>query len=132
MSEIKRFEDLIAWQKARAVTGKVYQVTREGPFSRDFKLKDRTCHAAVSVMSNIAEGFVRNGAGAFGEYLSAARGACAQLRSHLYVARDTGYLTEEEFKELLAMMEEESKILGGLQASVARNRNARRAKAASE
>jgi four helix bundle protein len=56
---ITRFEDLIAWQKARSLTKQVYTVTSQGSFSRDYGLKDQIRRAAVSVMSNIAEGFER-------------------------------------------------------------------------
>jgi four helix bundle protein len=57
---IERFEDLIAWQKARALSADIYRVTNQGDFARDFGLRDQICLAAVSVMSNIAEGFERN------------------------------------------------------------------------
>src|SRR5215468_5829156 len=89
---IDRFEDLIAWQKSRALTGNIYQVTCEGPFARDFGLKDQIRRAAVSIMSNVAEGFERNRPGEFHQFLSVAKGSCAEVRSQLYVAHDAGYL----------------------------------------
>ncbi len=57
MNKIERFEDLIAWQKARKLTKEIYQITREGSFARDFGLSGQIQRAAVSIMSNIAEGF---------------------------------------------------------------------------
>lgn len=59
MSRVERFEDLIAWQKARALTQAVYQVTRHGDFAKDFGLSGQIQRAAVSIMSNIAKGFER-------------------------------------------------------------------------
>jgi four helix bundle protein len=99
---IERFEDLIAWQKARALTRCIYDVTRQGPFSRDFGLSRQIQRAAVSIMSNIAEGFERNNPGEFHQFLSIAKGSCAELRSQLYVAVDVGYLTQVTRDELLA------------------------------
>lgn len=58
-NKMKRFEDIIAWQKARKLTSEVYKVTSVGQFARDFGLKDQIRRAAVSSMSNIAEGFER-------------------------------------------------------------------------
>lgn len=65
MSKIEKFEDLIAWQKARALTQTVYEATRQGAFAKDYGLNGQIQRAAVSVMSNIAEGFQRGGRGEF-------------------------------------------------------------------
>src|SRR5579871_6483852 len=80
-TEIRRFEDLIAWQKARTLTAAVYRVTAEGPFSRDFALRDQIRRAAISVMSNIAEGFERGKPTEFHNFLCIAKGSCAEIRS---------------------------------------------------
>jgi four helix bundle protein len=68
MDRIQRFEDLIAWQKARDLTRKIYEISRQGNFSRDFDLAGQIRRAAVSVMSNIAEGFEREGQGSSGNF----------------------------------------------------------------
>jgi four helix bundle protein len=115
---VRRFEDLIAWQKARVLTREVYRVTREGAFGRDFGLCGQIQRAAVSVMSNIAEGFERSRPTEFHQFLSMARSSCAEVRSHLYVALDIEYLAQEVFARLLAMAEETGRIIGGLRASV--------------
>jgi len=97
MNKIERFEDLIAWQKARALTKEIYQMTREGSFARDFGLSGQIQRAAVSIMSNIAEGFERGGRGEFHQFLSTAKGSCAEVRSQLYVAFEIGYLDQSKF-----------------------------------
>jgi len=75
MDRIQRFEDLIAWQKARDLTRKIYEIIRQGDFSRDFDLAGQIRRAAVSVMSNIAEGFEREGQREFRQFLSIAKGS---------------------------------------------------------
>jgi len=119
-SKIERFEDLIAWQKARQLAKKVYEITRQEPFVRDFGLSGQIQRAVVSIMSNVAEGFERGGRKEFHQFLSIAKGSCAELRSQLYVALDIGYITGLAFAELISLAEEVGKILGGLRASVAR------------
>ena len=123
MSEkVHRFEDLIAWQKARVLTREIYQVTRQGDFAKDFGLRDQIQRAAVSIMSNIAEGFERGGRAEFHQFLSVAKASCAEVRSQLYVAIDVGYLDQPVFDRLLAQAEEVGRIVGGLRASVDRQR----------
>ena len=96
--KVERFEDLIAWQKARKLTGRIYRISNEGNFARDFNLKDQIRRAAVSVMSNIAEGFERNSAADFHRFLVMAKASCAELRNQLYIALDVAHVPEEEFK----------------------------------
>jgi four helix bundle protein len=124
MTKIQRFEDFIAWQKARKLTSDVYRVTNEGLFAADFGLRNQMRRAAVSSMSNIAEGFERWRAGEFHQFLSVAKGSCAELRSQLYVAFDVGYLAIEEFDGLMFQASEVSALIGGLRSSVDRRRGA--------
>jgi four helix bundle protein len=123
LSKIQRFEDLIAWQKARDLTRVIYLLTRQEPFAKDFSLSRQIQRAAVSIMANIAEGFERGGRGEFHQFLSTAKASCAEVRSHLYVALDVGYLDQETFSDLLARAEEVAKIVGGLRSSVATQRD---------
>lgn len=118
LNKIERFEELIAWQKARDLTRAIYQMTREGAFARDFGLSRQIQRAAVSIMSNIAEGFERRGRREFHQFLSTAKGSCAEVRSQLYVAFDMGYVEENTFRGLLAQAEEVGRVVGGLRASV--------------
>jgi four helix bundle protein len=122
-NRIERFEDFIAWQKARALTAEIYKLTREGQFARDFGLRDQIQRAAVSIMSNIAEGFERGRPAEFHQFLSVAKASCAELRSQLYVALDAGYLTGEAFSELMGKASEVGRMVGGLRLSVERKRD---------
>ena len=123
--KIERFEDLIAWQKARKLTQLIYQVSRRGAFAKDFGLSGQIQRAAVSIMSNISEGFERGGRGEFHQFLSIAKASCAEVRSQLYVAFDVGYLNQDEFDHLLAQAEEVARIVGGLRVSVQKQRKAK-------
>ena len=124
--KIEKFEDLIAWQKARVLTKEIYQITRRGEFARDFGLSGQIQKAAVSIMSNIAEGFERVGRGEFHQFLSIAKGSAAEVRSQLYVALDIGYLDKHDFQIIMKKAEEVGKIVGGLRASVDKQRKERR------
>lgn len=126
MTTVTRFEELIAWQKAWALTRIVYVITRQGEFARDWGLSRQIQRAAVSVMSNIAEGFERAGKGEFHQFLSTAKASCAELRSQLYVALDIGYIAQNEFESLLAQSEEVGRIIGGLRLAVAKQREQQR------
>ena len=119
---IEKFEDLIAWQKGRVLTKKIYETTRKGDFARDFGLAKQIQRAAVSIMANITEGFERGGRGEFHQFLSTAKASCAEVRSHLYVALDVGYLNQSLFQELLALAEEVGRIIGGLRMAVQKKR----------
>jgi four helix bundle protein len=125
--EIERFEDFIAWQKARKLTSNVYTVSNVGRFASDFALKDQIRRAAVSIMSNIAEGYERGRPTEFHQFLSIAKASCAELRSQLYVALDVGYIDSDSFSGMMRQANEVDQILGGLRASVERRRAALRA-----
>jgi four helix bundle protein len=118
--KVNRFEDLIAWQKARLLTKAVHTATRSKAFERDRSLRDQLFRAARSVMANIAEGFDRAGSREFHKGLSTSTGSCAEVRSDLYVAYDVGYLTEADFQRLYDQAAEVSRIVGALRAAVAR------------
>lgn len=123
MASMERFEDVIAWQKARVLTREIYRATRSGPFAQDRGLCMQIQRAAVSVMSNIAEGFERTGKGDFPHFLSIAKASCAEVRCQLSVALDVGYLAESEFGRLLALAEEVSRVISGLRTSITQHRN---------
>ena len=121
-SDVRKFEDLIAWQKARNLTKAIYQASRTGAFARDTGLRSQIQRAAVSIMSNLAEGFERSRSAEFHQFLSTAKSSCAELRSQLYVAADVGFLDAAQFETLLTQAEEVGRIVGGLRASVAKQR----------
>ena len=98
---VKYFEDLEVWKSARELTGRIYSITADGAFSKDYGLRDQIRCAAVSVMSNIAEGYERGGNQEFIQFLSIAKGSCGEVRCQLYVALDQGYLPKEQGEQLL-------------------------------
>ncbi len=126
MSGVTRFEDLIAWQKARELNREIYAATSAGAISRDFSLVNQIRRAAASVMSNIAEGFERSGQAEFHQFLVIAKGSCGEVRSNLYIALDVGYLSEKESNRLGAMAENTGKIIGALRAAVQKRRDRRK------
>ena len=115
---VSRFEDLVVWQKAMRLSVAVYGATRGGEFVRDFGLRDQIRRAAVSILSNIAEGFDRNSRAEFGRFVSIARGSAGEVRAQLYLAREIGYLRNEEAQELLKQCEEVTRMLVSLRKSL--------------
>jgi len=114
MANIERFEDLKAWKLARLLANRIYDFTVIGEFSRDFGLRDQMRKAAVSIVSNIAEGFERDGDKEFIQFLFVAKGSCGELRAQLYIARDRQYVTDTEFSELFGSALEVSRMISGL------------------
>src|SRR5579859_5328518 len=100
MSKITKFEDILAWQKARELTKQIYTHAKLDPFARDFGLKDQIQRASVSIMGNVAEGFERGGDKEFIQFLSISIGSCGAVKSHLYVALDQQYVDATQFKRL--------------------------------
>ena len=117
---VSRFEELIAWQKARVLTREVYQATEQGVFARDFGLKDQIRRASVSIMSNLAEGYERGTRQEFHRFVTIAKASCAEVRTQLYIALDVGHLQEPQFQKLMNTADEVSRIIGGLRASIER------------
>lgn len=112
--KINRFEDIKAWQKARILTNMIYQIVKDNKsFWNDYKFREQITSAAVSIMSNIAEGFSRHTKKEFIQFLFVAKGSCAEAQSQLYVALDQGYISEAKFKELYSKTDEVAKILSG-------------------
>lgn len=103
MGTISRFEDIEAWADARLLVAEVYKETRNGSLGKDFGLRDQIQRASVSIMANIAEGFERKNSKEFAHYLRIARGSCAEVQSHLYVALDANLIDKSIFDELQAM-----------------------------
>jgi four helix bundle protein len=98
--KIRTFEDLIVWQKAIAFVKQIYVVTDEGEFRRDFGLKDQIRRAAVSISTNIAEGFERSSRKEYLLFLNIAKGSAGEVRSLCRVALDVGYLKQSTYNEL--------------------------------
>ena len=109
--KIGRFEDIIAWQKAKELTNLVY---KEFETSKDYGFKNQIQKACVSIMNNIAEGFERKSNKEFKYFLFVAKGSCGEVRSMLHLAKELEKLSEKSFKEKYKLSEEISKILSGL------------------
>jgi four helix bundle protein len=118
MALIKRFEDILAWQEARKLVKDIYQLTRYGPISKDFGLRDQVQRTAVSVMANIAEGFDCDSHLEFARFLGIARRSAVEVQSLLYASLDIGYINEEIFTSLYAQVEKAKALTGGLKKSL--------------
>jgi len=113
MAKIEQFEDIEAWKLARESTKLIYAVSSSGDFARDFGLRDQIRRSSVSILSNIAEGFERDGDKEFIRFLSIAKGSCAEARAQQYVALDQGYITREVFDKTFGSLLETGKRIGG-------------------
>ena len=107
----ERFEDLRAWQTARALTNRVYALTTRDDFESDWALKDQIRRAVISVMSNISEGFESRTRPQFIDFLGTAKASAGEVRSQLYVAHDQGYLDDSEFETVSDLADKASRQL---------------------
>ena len=118
MAAFKTFEEINAWQNARVLVKDVYALTRCGDFCKDYGLKDQIQRAAVSICSNIAEGFERRGNKELINFLWIAKGSAAEVCSQLYNARDLGYITDEQFKTMYDSSKQIGRMLFNLISSL--------------
>ena len=114
MATFQNFEEIEAWQKARRLTQDIYNISNHGLFSKDFGLRDQIRRASVSIMSNIAEGFERNGTKEFVQFLAIAKGSVGEVKGQLYVALDQGYINQDTFDRLFVLSTETGRMIGGL------------------
>jgi len=110
---IKRFEDLEVWSIARIITKKIYRITGNDQFKRDLSFQNQVRRCAVSIMANVAEGFERDTNREFIHFLYISKGSAGELRNHLYIALDNGYIDSSEFESLEAELLTISKSLSG-------------------
>ena len=111
MAKIERFEDVKGWKKGRELCRLVYDVTNKAPFSRDYGLRDQIRRAAVSILSNIAEGFESQNDRTFVRYLYIAKASSGEVRAQAYVALDQDYITQEIFNQIYALSSETSRLI---------------------
>ncbi len=114
MGTFTRFEDIEAWKAARELNKSIYSISGSGSFAKDFALKEQIRRAAISISSNIAEGFGRNSSKEFKNFLGYASGSANEVQSQLYLALDQGYLTKTDFKSIVEDAERTKKLIGGL------------------
>ena len=100
MGTIQTFKELDAWKKAVELTREIYLITGKGDFKKDFSLRDQIRRAAISIPSNIAEGFEREGNKEFIQFLTVAKGSTAEVQTQLRIAFEVGYITDDEFKQM--------------------------------
>ena len=112
--KINRFEELDCWQEARILAKSVYEATRNEGFKKDFRLASQIQAAATSAMANIVEGFVRRSDKEFIQFLFIAMSSTAEVQSHLYVALDQGYLSQQVFESLYSQADKTGRIISGL------------------
>lgn len=108
--KIEKFEDIIAWQKAKELSLAVYYVFKS---SNDYAFRDQIQRASISIMNNIAEGFERKGDKEFKYFLYISKGSCGEVRSMLYIAKELKYISEDEFDKFYKLSAEISKLLAG-------------------
>ena len=114
------FEDLDAWKKSRELVNAVYKITREPALARDFGLSNQVQRAAVSVMSNLAEGFERQGTGEKLQAYNIARGSAGEVRSLLYVIEDNYPACGREAVNARALVGDVGRLATGLITSTRR------------
>lgn len=110
----QEFEELNVYQRARELTNRVYELTRDGAFSRDFGLVDQIRRASVSIMSNIAEGFERGTNAEFVQFLYIAKGSCGEVRAQVSIAFDQKYISKDAYDNLTDRSRRISGMLGNL------------------
>ncbi len=113
MTLIKSFEEMEGWKKARELNKQIYEITSAGEFYHDFALKNQIRRSSISIMANIAEGFERNSKMQKVYFMNVAIGSSSETRSHLYIAKDMNYISEDLFNSIIIRLKEISRILNG-------------------
>ncbi len=114
MTTFKSFEEIEAWQKARLLVREIYAISNMASFSKDFALGDQIRRAGFLIMPNIAEGFGRDGAREFVQFLAIAKGSVNEIKAQLYVAIDQGYISQQDFDRMYVVAGEIGGMIGGL------------------
>ena len=121
MTAVTKFEDLIAWQEARLLVKWIYKITSDGTFAKDYGMRDQIQHAAVSVMTNVAEGFDCESSAEFARFLGIARRSAVEVQSLLYAALDVGHIQQDIFKVHYEQAKKCKALIGGLKQSILKN-----------
>lgn len=111
--KIEKFEDIQAWQLARELVKEIYELTRGKNWARDYGLKDQAQRSSVSIMANISEGFDSQSDIEFVKFLNYSKRSASEVQSHLYVALDQKYVTQERFDKLYKKCNETKHLIGG-------------------
>ena len=111
------FEDLEVWKRSCLLAVRIYEVLKE---CREFGIRDQMQNAAISIPSNIAEGYERRGKD-FLRFLTIARGSAAELRTQVYIATKIGILSIEDMNQIVMELKEITKMIVGLAKSIKRD-----------
>ena len=112
--KVNKFEDIEAWKKSREIVNSIYKISNKSSFSKDFALRDQIRPAAISIMSNISEGFSRESNNEFIRFLFIAKSSASEVQSQLYIAKDQGYINEKEFNEIYDRLDHCSRQISNL------------------
>lgn len=110
---IDRFEYIQGWQEARQLSKKIYELTKAPQFKRDLGLRGQIQRASVSIMANVAEGFDRQSRKEFINFLNYASASASETQSHLYVAVDQKYISDEEFVAVYNQTRKTKSLING-------------------
>jgi four helix bundle protein len=111
--KIEKFEDIQGWQEARKLTKEIYKLTNGFPFKKDQGLCVQIQKASVSIMANVAEGFDRQSKREFSKFLNYASASASEVQSHLYVALDQKYISDENFQETYTQARKTKSLING-------------------
>ena len=114
MTALRQFEEMEVWKQARKLHQEIHRVSGKASFSRDYALRDQIRRSAISVASNIAEGFESQSNPSFIRFLACSRGSTAEVRAQLYLALDAGLICQSEFEPLYALSVSISRQISGL------------------
>jgi four helix bundle protein len=101
LATITKIEDLLIWQESRVLVKNIFSITSTAKFSKEFFLKDQIKRSAISVMSNVAEGYGRGGNKEFVQFLYIANGSLSELKSQLYISFDFNLITNDQLETYL-------------------------------
>ncbi len=121
MATFKRFEDIQAWQKARVIAREVYLTSGKGEFGKDYDLRSQIRRSSISIMANIAEGQGRRTNKDFANFLNISLGSTAETKSHLYLALDLSYISQNSFDEIYEKLDEVGRMLFSLSSHLREN-----------
>ena len=110
----KRFEDLEVWKRSCRLAVEIYKITETGKIGKDWGLKDQLRRSAVSIPSNIAEGFGRDSDAEFKRFLLISKGSCAELKTQIYIAESITFIDKERSRPIIQECDEVSRMIGSL------------------
>lgn len=116
--KITSFTQLKAWQEGHQLVLRIYEIAKAFPQEERYALGDQMRRAAVSITSNIAEGFSRQSKKEKVQFYAVANGSATEIQNQLLIARDVGYLSQEDFQEVADQTVTVRKLLNGLMTSI--------------